>query len=92
MRTIPPTISALPQQREPNFLPMPTPTKENKKVIIPIETTEASIKGSVDAPTAVGKMMPVASASILVATAKAKIVLNPGEMCIRDRCGAEKQG
>ena len=78
MSTTPPTISAFPQQREPNFFPIATPTRERRNVMTPMETTETNIRARVDAPTAVGRIIPVASASMLVATANARIVFSPG--------------
>ncbi len=66
-RTIPPAISAFALNFAPNLLPVRTPAKERTKVVAPIRPTEGRIDTLRKA-----KVIPTASASMLVAIARTK--------------------
>ena len=69
IRTTPPVISALLPKRLPNQLPKYTPKRQIKNVIMPI-SADAKITDTA----IVAKVMPTASASMLVAIARMKSV------------------
>ena len=64
---MPPNISALDENRVPNFLPIKIPAIHIKNVIIPISNVEIIINLKLYAPMVKGRSIPAAKASILVA-------------------------
>ena len=75
IKTIPPNIVDLLCSKQPNFFPKKTQMKQRINVITEMEEMEHIICIKVSAPTAEGRITPVANASILVATAIASNVL-----------------
>ena len=69
IKTSPPVISALLPKRLPNQLPIYTPKRQIKNVIIPIMLDAKSTETDI-----VAKVMPTARASMLVAIARIKRV------------------
>ena len=75
IKTIPPNIPDLLCSKQPNFFPKKTPMRQRINVMTEMAEMEHIIWIKVSAPTAEGKITPVANASILVATAIASNVL-----------------
>lgn len=74
IKTIPPNILDLLCSKQPNFFPKKTPMRQRINVMTEMAEMEHIIWIKVSAPTAEGKITPVANASILVATAIASNV------------------
>ena len=74
IKTIPPNILDLLCSKQPNFFPKKTPMRQRINVMTEMAEMEHIIWIKVSAPTAEGKITPVANASLLVATAIASNV------------------